>query len=130
MELACPAVKIVVIQCGGLYRDDASRIGQLTVRRRNPIPKELVQNHVLGRRNPGWFAEERDLNTALEHFLIERLRTGQPEIDLQRGTSVNSVELVRWFVDRADGGLLDVEIATEFVKNERHGSRGKLYDKI
>ena len=89
-----------------------------------------MQDHVLGCRDPGRFAEERCLNAASQHFLIERLRTGQPEIDLQRRTRVDGVELMRWFVDRTDRGLLDVEIATEFVKNERHCGRRKLYDKV
>ena len=93
-------------------------------------PTELVQDHILGCRDPGRFAEERCLNAAPQHFLIEWLRTSQPEIDLQRRTRVDGIELMRWFVDRADRGFFDVEIATEFLKNERHSGRVKLYDEV
>src|SRR4029077_13137631 len=90
----------------------------------------LVQNHILGCRDPGRFAKERCLKAPPQHFLIEGLRTGQPEIYLQRRTRVDGVELMRWLVDRADRSFLDVEIATEFLKNERDGGRGKLYDEV
>src|SRR5207244_9865953 len=63
------------------------------------------------------------------HFVVEGLRPRQPEIDLQRGASVDGVELMRRLIDSPHRCFLDVKVTAEFLNDARHRGLRQLHDK-